>query len=436
MLCDIAKIGQLYKKELLKKIPNLPSKYFIMVSPLKEQHRKEVLHIELDLYAETIHDVYVADITFDEHEMMLKIPKIYVNSQKRFPSLFIATSGDVIDYINKTIKAIAKYLHIPVSDEFIAQLANKIKEANEQVQKQKKKNQKENKIMIPVLLRLYDRQKDRYVFPGELTGFWDFWEQQIEEILSIKKTTNNVFSCVHTDKPITAVELSRALKFATYDKKGFVLNFDENKAKHVDVETFLYIFKGWEILRNATKNDTHLQNLVIIPSMSADSIAEIINAVRWAMDPNIKTLSFLVRNHPELKYTILFVNENKSEVKVKTLWYDVFPSRLNNVQQVFEKVTGKPARLQVILNELKALSDDIRIYQNFGVGKQTLYLLFLTKLFIGQQLWTDYAMRKTYTTLYREDIDTSRKKQRQKNKKEHKQSIRSMLSLLQYINQI
>jgi len=69
--------------------------------------------------------------------------------------------------------------------------------------------------------------------------------------------------------------------------------------------------------------------------MNADSITEILNAVRWAMDPNIKTLSFLVRNHPELKYTILFINENKSEVKVKALWYDVFPSRLNNVQQIF-----------------------------------------------------------------------------------------------------
>ncbi len=406
MLCDIAKIGKIYE-ETLKNNVSFPTKYFILTSPLKDKHKKDVLHVEIDLYKQRVNQIYVSNIQISNPiDLMLSIPKVYFTAQKNFPSLFVTPSGNTLNYAISSLNDFASNIGLPLSPQCI-----------DTIRKQIQNNLQKD---MSIVFKLYDKQKQAYVYPGEFTGFWEYWEQKVRELFKIEqRKTNNIFTCDSTPLSPFSSPLSKALKFATLDKKGFAPFFNVDLSKFVDENTFIYIFKGWELLMEFNP----INSIVIIPSLDTSNLNEVVGSIQWAIDPNVNPGQFSITKHPELKYTILYYEKNNSQILIKAIWNDVLPSRFQYIQFSYKQIVGKTLDLQGILKNIWGFtsSKDSDLFENFGVGKDRLYIMFLTKLFTGNIQWAKHSMQKSYYNFYKKYVNS-------------KQNVSHNLRLLDYIN--
>jgi hypothetical protein len=134
-------------------------------------------------------------------------------------------------------------------------------------------------------------------------------------------------------------------------------------------------------------------------------------------------MQFQISQYPDLRYTILYYEKNNSQILIKAIWNDVFPSRFQHIQSSYKQIIGREASLDKILRDIWGFtaSKDSDLFRYFGVGKNRLYLMFLAKIFTGSIHWSKHSMQKSYYNLYKKYIDI-------------KQNVSHNLKLLDYIN--
>jgi len=234
---------------------------------------------------------------------------------------------------------------------------------------------------IQCFLMLGLKEGEKFLYPGEVTAFVDYFRKKLVPNQTSKNKKNEELSyCALCHKNGQAFEtLDKVFKFATFDKPGFLPG--AVRTAGVEEKVFPVCKTCYEIL-SAGKEvmEKRFVNLNIIPNISLFVIPEIIsdrqeffrkavdqteNFVKKGIRTEKEFFRYLSRQNEAMVFHFLFAEINQAQIIIHSLVEDVPPTRLRRLQELWEKtcqvysynedVSDKKCNLDTAISQIVAV---------------------------------------------------------------------------------